>query len=82
MARSMGTAPRRPRKGRFDRLDPEADNARRELEEQLSAALGVEVKVRLQRAPANAIGAKVEIAFETIDEVRQLLAKLEGTRDR
>jgi ParB family chromosome partitioning protein len=77
MARSVGAARSlrvadRPDEARAD-ARADAEHARREAEDALTAALGLEVHVRLKRR-----GCSVEIPFEDLGEVHEFLRRLAG----
>ncbi|MEX0993123.1 MAG: ParB/RepB/Spo0J family partition protein [Solirubrobacterales bacterium] len=78
MARTTATAPGKPRGGRFSRSDPDADQACRELEDALGAAFGSDVRVRLRRSSSGTPGARVEMSFDTLEEVRDLARRISG----
>jgi ParB family transcriptional regulator, chromosome partitioning protein len=74
LARGEPAARAAPRR-RPDLIPADALEAARELEESLAAALGHEVRVRVNRR-----GAKVEIAFADLREAQELSRRLAGRR--
>ena len=78
LARSTTNAPAKPRKSRFARVEPGAEQARLELEEQLTAALGHDLKVRLRRTASGKAGARLEVDFDNFDELREFAARVSG----
>ena len=80
LARSTTNAPAKPRKSRFGRVEPGAEAARLDMEEQLTEAFGRELKVRLRRTTAGKAGARVEIDFDSFDELREFAARVADPR--
>lgn len=79
MARSAKAARPKSRRSRFERSDPDAEQARRELEEQLTEAIGHDLKLRLRRTAASEeIGASLQIEFDTLEELRELVRRISG----
>jgi ParB family transcriptional regulator, chromosome partitioning protein len=73
LARSVATA--RPALRAVEPPDADANAARREAEEALTAALGVEVHVRLKRR-----GCALEVQLEDLSEARELARRISSHR--
>jgi ParB family chromosome partitioning protein len=72
LAESTGVAAKRPA-SRITGERADAERARQEAEDALSSALGLEARVRLRRH-----GCSVEIRFDEVDDVHQIIRRLDG----